>query len=54
MSNFCLGERLTLVFGNRDIVAGMDASQTEESLDESKFAGDEEYHPFTNGNISLE
>jgi len=40
----------------RDVVAGMDASQMDESLYEAQWqaAGEEDYHPFTKSAISLE
>jgi hypothetical protein len=41
-------------FFARDILAGMDTSQMEESLCEPDWTHDEEYSPFSNGNVSLE
>lgn len=38
----------------RDVLAGMDASQMDESLYEAQWAGEEEYRPFAGGRIGLE
>jgi hypothetical protein len=39
---------------DRDIVAGMDPSQTEESLSDEHWASEVDYHPFSKGSIGLE
>jgi len=39
---------------NRDVIAGMDASQMDESLYEAQWQGEEDYNPFSKGNIELE
>jgi len=39
---------------NRDVIAGMDAFQMDESLYEAQWQGEEDYHAFAKGNIELE
>lgn len=51
MSTGCCFVLLTI---HREIVAGIDAAQMEESLTESKWESEEEYHPILNGAVSLE
>jgi hypothetical protein len=38
----------------RDVTAGMDASQMDESLYEAQWGGEEDYKPLANGSISLD
>ena len=37
-----------------DVIAGMDASQMEESLSEAQWEGEADYHPFSKGMVDLE
>jgi len=45
---------LLTIHPNRDVIAGMDASQMDESLYEVQWQGEEDYHPFAKGNIELQ
>lgn len=38
----------------RDVIAGMDASQMDESLYEAQWAGEEDYHPLGKGHVELD
>lgn len=37
----------------REIMAGLDTFQTEETLDETYYVDEEEYSPFSGGDVSL-
>jgi len=39
---------------DEEVVMGMDASQMDESLYEAQWSGEEDYHPFSKGNIELD
>lgn len=39
---------------SRDVNAGMDAAQMDESLYEAQWEGEEDYKPLPNGNIHLD
>jgi hypothetical protein len=43
-----------IIVSSRDVIAGMDASQMDESLYEAQWTGEEDYHPLSKGNIELE
>jgi hypothetical protein len=45
---------MLIVSSFRDVIAGMDASQMDESLYEAQWTGEEDYNPISKGNIELE
>ncbi|KAF2502965.1 putative ammonium transporter [Lophium mytilinum] len=45
---------LEVLAPDEDVVAGMDASQMDESLYEAQWAADADYHPFAKGNLRLD
>lgn len=50
---FCREALILTNASSRDVIAGMDASQMNESLYEAQWTGEEDYQPLSKGNIEL-